>query len=65
MASKKNTDFALVEIDVQYYKKQGYIKLSSCLVCHALVIETAKAEHAAMLGKIMKKMFPSGRGFSE
>jgi hypothetical protein len=47
MAKKKSTiDFALIEIDVQHYKKQGYIKLYSCGECHALVIEALKAEHA-------------------
>lgn len=43
---KRTIEFSLIEIDVQYYMKQGYIKLYSCGECHALVIEPAKAEHA-------------------
>lgn len=46
MAKKKSTiDFALVEIDLQHYKKQGYIKLYACGECRSLVIEPMKAEH--------------------
>lgn len=43
---KENIDFTLIEIDVQHYKKQGYIKLYSCGKCYALVIEPLRAEHS-------------------
>lgn len=51
MAKKSTIDFALIEIDVQHYKKQGYVKVYACNECHALVTESLKADHAGWHNK--------------